>query len=121
MNWALWDWDKVAFYQPLISAYEKLHPDIKINQTYIPFADYLTQLTIRFASNRAPALLQISEQNYGAYAAQGWLAGLDEYIAGTDIETGWASAQKDLTWDGERFARLDFEERLVVRCGGHLS
>ncbi len=47
------------------------------------------------------ALLQISEQNYGAYAAQGWLAGLDDHIKGTDIETGWAAAQKDLTWDGE--------------------
>lgn len=100
-SWQLEEPGNADWWKAVIAAFEAENPDIKINQTYIPFADYLTQLTIRFASNRAPALLQISEQNYGAYAAQGWLAGLDEYIAGTDIETGWASAQKDLTWDGE--------------------
>ncbi|HBF28395.1 sugar ABC transporter substrate-binding protein [Rhizobium sp.] len=44
LNWALWDWDKVAFYQPLISAYEKLHPDIKINHTDLGSQDYNTML-----------------------------------------------------------------------------
>lgn len=100
-SWQLEEPGNADWWKAVIAAFEAENPDIKISQTYIPFADYLTQLTIRFASNRAPALLQISEQNYGAYAAQGWLAGLDEHIKGTDIETGWASAQKDLTWDGE--------------------
>lgn len=90
------DWWKAA-----IKAFEAENPDIRIKQNYIPFADYLTQLTIRFASNRPPAVIQISEQNYGAYASQGWLAPLDERIQGTDIATDWASAQADLKWDGE--------------------
>jgi len=90
------DWWKAA-----IQAFEAENPDIKIKQDYIPFADYLTQLTIRFASNRGPAVIQLSEQNYGAYASQGWLASLDGRIEGTDIATDWASAQADLKWDGE--------------------
>jgi len=90
------DWWKAA-----IAAFEKENPDIIVEQNYIPFADYLTQLTVRFASNRPPAVIQISEQNYGAYAAQGWLADLDDRIKGTDIDTDWASPQKVLTWDGK--------------------
>lgn len=44
LNWALWDWDKVAFYQPLISAYEKQHPGIKITHTDLGSQDYNTML-----------------------------------------------------------------------------
>lgn len=48
LNWALWDWDKVAFYQPLISAYEKLHPEVKINHTDLGSQDYNTMLMTQF-------------------------------------------------------------------------
>jgi multiple sugar transport system substrate-binding protein len=49
LNWALWDWDKTAYYKPLIDAYEAGHPDVKINYTDLGSADYnqmvMTQLT----------------------------------------------------------------------------
>lgn len=49
LNWALWDWDKVVFYKPLIEAYEKAHPGVTINHTDLGSADYnqmlMTQLT----------------------------------------------------------------------------
>jgi multiple sugar transport system substrate-binding protein len=100
-SWQLEEPGNADWWKAVIAAFEAENTDIKITQTYIPFADYLTQLTVRFASNRAPAVLQISEQNYAAYAAQGWLAGLDDLIKGTDIETDWAAAQKELTWDNQ--------------------
>lgn len=99
-SWQLEEPGNADWWKAVINAFEEENPDIKIGRVYVPFADYLTQMTIRFASNRAPAVLQISEQMFAAYAAQGWLASLDEEIKGTDIETGWASAQKDLAWDG---------------------
>ena len=49
LNWALWDWDRTAYYQPLIKAYEAKHPDVKITYTDLGSADYnqmiMTQLT----------------------------------------------------------------------------
>ncbi|SHM33021.1 extracellular solute-binding protein [Roseibium suaedae] len=49
LNWALWDWDKVAYYQPLIDAYQSAHPDVKIEHTDLGSSDYnqmvMTQLT----------------------------------------------------------------------------
>ncbi len=49
LNWALWDWDRTAYYEPLIKAYEAKHPDVKINYTDLGSQDYdqmvMTQLT----------------------------------------------------------------------------
>lgn len=49
LNWALWDWDRTAYYEPLIKAYEASHPDVKIEYTDLGSADYdqmvMTQLT----------------------------------------------------------------------------
>jgi multiple sugar transport system substrate-binding protein len=49
LNWALWDWDKTAYYKPLIDAYEASHPDVTIEYTDLGSADYqqmiMTQLT----------------------------------------------------------------------------
>jgi multiple sugar transport system substrate-binding protein len=100
-SWQLEEPGNSDWWRAVISAFHEENPDIGIEEVYIPYADYMTQMTVRFASNRPPAVLQISEQLFGAYAAQGWLAGLDDHIAGTDIATEWAAAQDDLTWDGE--------------------
>jgi multiple sugar transport system substrate-binding protein len=49
LNWALWDWDKTPYYQPLIDGYEKTHPNVKIEHTDLGSTDYqqmlMTQLT----------------------------------------------------------------------------
>lgn len=49
INWALWDWDRTAYYEPLIEAFEAAHPDIKVEHTDLGSADYnqmvMTQLT----------------------------------------------------------------------------
>lgn len=104
LPFASWQFEEPGnsdWWRAVIGAFEEENPDITIEEVYIPYADYLTQMTIRFASNRPPAVIQLSEQLFGAYAAQGWLAGLDGHIEGTDIATDWASAQDNLTWDDE--------------------
>ena len=40
LNWALWDWDRTAYYKPLIEAYEASHPGVKIKYTDLGSADY---------------------------------------------------------------------------------
>lgn len=100
-SWQLEEPGNSDWWKAVIADFQASNPDIDVQPIYIPFNDFLTQLTIRFASNRPPAVLQISEQNYGAYAAQGWLAPLDDRIKSTPIATEWAAPQKDLTWDGK--------------------
>jgi multiple sugar transport system substrate-binding protein len=49
INWALWDENLTAYFQPLIETYEAEHPDIKISTTDLGSSDYdqmlMTQLT----------------------------------------------------------------------------
>lgn len=49
INWALWDWDRTVYYQPLIDAFEAENPDIDVEYTDLGSADYnqmvMTQLT----------------------------------------------------------------------------
>lgn len=49
LKWALWDWDKVAYYKPLIEAYQAKHPNVKFEPIDLGSQDYQqmisTQLT----------------------------------------------------------------------------
>ncbi|EUB98549.1 extracellular solute-binding protein family 1 [Rhizobium sp. CF080] len=49
LKWALWDWDKVAYYKPLIEAYQAKHPSVKFESVDLGSQDYqqmiATQLT----------------------------------------------------------------------------
>ena len=44
LKWALWDWDKTPYYQPLIEAYEAAHPNVKIENVDLGSTDYQTML-----------------------------------------------------------------------------
>jgi multiple sugar transport system substrate-binding protein len=44
LNWALWDWSKAPYYQPVIDAYQAKHPDVKITYTDLGSQDYQTVL-----------------------------------------------------------------------------
>lgn len=44
INWALWDWDATAYYQPVIDAFEAKYPDIKVEHTDLGSTDYTTML-----------------------------------------------------------------------------
>ena len=90
-----------AWWSEVIDAFQAATPGVRIVKAQIPFRDYLDQLTIRFASNRPPPLLELPSDSLGAFASQGWLAALDERIKGTPIATDWSSLQQDLVWDGK--------------------
>ncbi len=45
IKWALWDWDKTAYYEPLIAAYQAKHPNVKIDYVDLGSTDYQTMLS----------------------------------------------------------------------------
>lgn len=45
IKWALWDWDKTAYYKPLIDAYTAKHPNVKIEFVDLGSTDYQTMLS----------------------------------------------------------------------------
>ena len=104
IEFTTWQAEEPGFGQwwhEVIAAYEKANPATRIAMTQIPFKDYLDQLTIRFASNRPPPLLELPSDSIG-FASQGWLEPLDRRIRGTVIDSpDWSPLQKDIAWDGK--------------------
>ncbi|HEX3347732.1 MAG TPA: sugar ABC transporter substrate-binding protein [Acetobacteraceae bacterium] len=99
-----WQYEEPGFstwWKELVAAFNDTNPNVHISMTGIANKDYQDQLTIRFASNRPPQLLELSPDNIGAYASQDWLMPLDDRIKGTPIETDWSSLQKQCVWGGK--------------------
>ena len=104
LNLSTWQAEEPGFgdwWSEVISAFDEAHPDVTIEVQQVPYAEYINQLTIRFASGRPPELVTMPTSGFGSFADQGWLAALDEKIAGTPIETEWSSLQSEMVWDGE--------------------
>ncbi len=94
------------WWRDVVAAFNQANPNVHLFLTQIANKDYQDQLTIRFASNRPPPLLELSPDNIGAYASQGWLMPLDDRIKGTPIATEWASLQKECVWEGKTLGVL---------------
>jgi len=95
-----------VFWKESIAAFEQAHPDIDINVVQIPYGEYINQLTIRFASGRAPQLIELPSEFMGIFASQNWFAPLDERLAGTPIDSEWAAVQSEMKWDGKTVGSL---------------
>ena len=55
-----------TWWKDLIAAYEKRYPDVKVNLQQVPFAQFVKQMTVRFAAgnaagHRAPAVARFRE------------------------------------------------------------
>lgn len=129
LEYATWQAEEPGFgawWKEVTTAFAEAHPGQRIAMTQIPFRDYLDQLTIRFASNRPPPLLELPSDSLGAFASQDWLAPLDARIKGMPIETDWSSLQRDMVWDGKTMGVLlmgyafmmFYNQKLLDEAGG---
>ncbi|UIK08758.1 ABC transporter substrate-binding protein [Neorhizobium galegae] len=49
LKWALWDWDKVAYYKPLMEAYQAKHPNVKFESVDLGSQDYQQMIATQLA------------------------------------------------------------------------
>lgn len=100
---ATWQLDEPGnsdWWRAVIAAFEKANPDVKIDAQQTPNKDFQTQMTVRYAANRPPDIIQLSTQNIGPYAQEGWLEPLDDRIKGTAYASEWSGLQRATVWDG---------------------
>ncbi|MEO6566249.1 MAG: extracellular solute-binding protein, partial [Casimicrobiaceae bacterium] len=62
-----------TWWKNLIAAYEKKYPDVKINMQQIPFAQFVKQMTVRFAAGTPPDIVHLPSRDFASFADQGWL------------------------------------------------
>lgn len=89
-----------TWWKALIAEFERENPGTKVNFYSIPFAQYVQQLTVRFAAGNPPDVVHLPTRNFAAFASQGWLAPLDDRLRETDIAATWSPLQADMAWDG---------------------
>jgi multiple sugar transport system substrate-binding protein len=89
-----------TWWKDLIAAYEKRYPDVKVNMQQVPFAQFVKQMTVRFAAGNPPDVVHLPTRDFASFADQGWLEPLDERLKGTDIAANWPPLQSEMTWNG---------------------
>jgi multiple sugar transport system substrate-binding protein len=113
------------WWKELIAAYEHTHPGVRIALQQIAYPDYANEMTIRFASNTPPDILELSGNNFGSFAAQGWLEPLDNWMKQDPLPPQWSSLQSLYKWDGKTLGvlvmgygnMLFYNERLLADAG----
>ncbi|WP_316863131.1 sugar ABC transporter substrate-binding protein [uncultured Cohaesibacter sp.] len=89
INWALWDWDATAYYQPVIDAFEAKYPDIKVDHTDLGSSDYSTMLMTQLSGGGSDLdVVQIKDiPGYANLIKSNSLLDLSSYIKEAGINT----------------------------------
>ncbi|PRX09107.1 UNVERIFIED_ORG: carbohydrate ABC transporter substrate-binding protein (CUT1 family) [Martelella mediterranea] len=89
INWALWDWDATAYYQPIIDAFEAKYPDIEVEHTDLGSSDYSTMLMTQLSGGGSDLdIVQIKDiPGYANLVRANLLAPLNDDIAENGIDT----------------------------------
>lgn len=109
LDFPSWQAEEPGFsewWKGLVADFEASHAGVKIKLYSIPFANYVNQLTVRFAGNHPPDIVLLPTRNFASFAAQGWLEPLDEELKQTDIPAHWSKLQSEMSWKGKTYGVL---------------
>jgi len=76
LDFPSWQAEEPGFaegWKGLVAEYEANHGGVKIKLYSIPFANYVNQLTVRFAGNNPPDIVHLPTRNFASFASQKWL------------------------------------------------
>ena len=105
-SWQIEEAGAGEYWTELIKAFEAKNPNVKIRKQQVPFREYIDKTTIRFAGNNPPDIVHLPTRNYLAFASQGWLAPLDEYLAQTDVKATYMKLNDEMLYNGKYYGVL---------------
>ena len=94
------------YWTEIIKAFEAKNPGVKIKKQQIPFREYVDKLTVRFAGNNPPDIVHLPSRNFLAFASQGWLAPLDDYLKDTDVKATYTRMNDEMLYNGKYYGVL---------------
>ena len=90
------------WWRALIAEFEAQNPGVTIEFTHEPFASYNQTMVTRFAGGNPPDILHLPAANFMVYATEGWLAPLDDRLAGiADVMDIWSPVQSVCEYEGQ--------------------
>ena len=109
LDFPSWQAEEPGFaewWKGLISEYEARHPGVKVKLYSIPFANYVNQLTVRFAGQNPPDIAHLPSRNFASFASQQWLEPIDDLLTASDIASKWSKMQTEMSWNGKTYGVL---------------
>ena len=105
-SWQAEDPGFAEWWRALIQEYESTHPGVKVKFYSIPFANYVNQLTVRFAGQNPPDIVHLPTRNFAGFASQNWLEPIDDLLKASDIPGHWTKLQSEVMWNGKTYGVL---------------
>jgi multiple sugar transport system substrate-binding protein len=109
LDFPSWQAEEPGFgdwWKGLIQEFEAKHPGVKVKFYSIPFANYVNQMTVRFAGQNPPDIVHLPSRNFASFASQNWLDAMDELLKTSDIPGHWSKLQSDMMWEGKTYGLL---------------
>ncbi|SEU27478.1 carbohydrate ABC transporter substrate-binding protein, CUT1 family [Lacrimispora sphenoides] len=106
LKWSVWDIGLTTYYQPLIDAFEKEHPDVKIEMVDLGSTDYQTVLATELTGSGSDFdVVTIKDvPGYMTLVNKGVLEPLDSYIQSSDVDlTQYKGLTDQITVDGKLY------------------
>jgi len=114
LKWALWDWDKVAYYKPLIEAYQAKHPNVKFESVDLGSQDYQQMIATQLAGGSKDIdIVTVKDvPNYTNLVRAGSISDLSGFMTEQKIDpASFGGLVDELKIDGKVYAlpfRSDF-------------
>ncbi|TCV72045.1 sugar ABC transporter substrate-binding protein [Neorhizobium sp. S3-V5DH] len=114
LKWALWDWDKVAYYKPLIEAYQAKHPNVKFEPVDLGSQDYQQMISTQLTGGSKDIdIVTVKDvPGYANLVRAGSISDLSGFMKEQKIDTApFGGLIEELTIDGKIYAlpfRSDF-------------
>ncbi len=88
LKWSVWDVSSTTYYQPLIDAFEKEHPDVKIEMVDLGSTDYQTVLATELTGSGSDFdVVTVKDvPGYMTLVNKGVLEPLDSYIQSSNVD-----------------------------------
>ena len=106
LKWSVWDISSTTYYQPLIDAFEKAHPDVKIEMVDLGSTDYQTVLATELTGSGSDFdVVTIKDvPGYMTLVNKGVLEPLDSYIQSAGVDLAQYKGLTDqITVDGKLY------------------
>ncbi|KKX33329.1 sugar ABC transporter substrate-binding protein [Rhizobium sp. LC145] len=114
LRWALWDWDKVAYYKPLIEAYQAKHPNVKFEPVDLGSQDYQQMISTQLTGGSKDIdIVTVKDvPGYANLVRAGNITDLSAFMTEQKIDpAGYGGLIEELTIDGKIYSlpfRSDF-------------
>jgi multiple sugar transport system substrate-binding protein len=103
LNFWYWDRNGNRVYDEMITAFEKAHPDIRINKVLTPWADYWTKLQTALPTGTGPDIFWLNHPNAVSYLPTGLVMNLEPYSDQLHYENFHESFYAPFTYQGDRY------------------